>query len=118
MERAFASPLKDAKVEYPAGLLLLPNDLGHAIIEATTIALLLFWLVDRLLSGNDTKLSHLLFSSTVASMASLGGITDFLPCPLVRVRKQRLAARFFMSRTLMPKRDQARFDVNISGVHG
>ena len=61
---------------------------------------------------------RVLFSSTFASMASLEGVTDFLPCPFVRVRKQCPAARFFMSRTLMPKRDQARFDVNISGVHG
>ena len=28
-------------------------------------------------------------------MASLGGVTDLLLCPFVRVRKQRPAARFF-----------------------
>jgi hypothetical protein len=29
-----------------------------------------------------------------------------------------IAARFFASQTLMPKRDQPRFHINISGVHG
>src|SRR5262249_23090366 len=62
--------------------------------------------------------ASLLFSSTVASMASLGGVTDFLPRPFIRVRKQRPAARLFMSQTLMPKRDQPLFHIDISGVRG
>jgi hypothetical protein len=38
--------------------------------------------------------------------------------PFIRVRKQRPAARFFMSQTLMPKRDQPRFHINIPGLDG
>jgi hypothetical protein len=53
-----------------------------------------------------------------ASMARRGGETDFLPCPFVRVRIHGSGARFFMSQTLMPKRDQPRFHINISRVLG
>ena len=66
-------------------------------------------------SRNDRGVT---FRLNVPSMARCGRVTDFLSLPSLRVRKQLTAARFFVSRTLMPKRYQPRFHINIPEVLG
>jgi hypothetical protein len=50
-------------------------------------------------------------------MPRFGGVTDFLPLPLVLVQEQRPGARFFTLQTLMPESDQPRFHINYSVPH-